>query len=294
MSGAHAGFPKQLMGCSPWMEALMRYPMAQQADDIGAAATVAPARFIDPFLAVPARHARDVVGILGGRYSAELGIDVGAGDAEVERWFLAATLFGTRVSARVAERAFAVLDEAGLTRIGQPRHLRSEDLIALLDAGGYTRYDFRMTARLQALSEIIDERYDGQAAEIGRRHPAYPALRAALIALPGWGPVTVRLFLRELRGTWPGARPPLDPRAALGARHLGLLSSEQDPPALRKVTRLAAAAGLDIRDLEGGLVRLALAHQRARFPCPGGDQCGIRGALARGPGSLPSGKGHPR
>lgn len=271
----------------------MRYPRAPLADVTGAGATVAPARFIDPFLAVPARRARAVVATLGGRYSAELGIDVDAGDAEVERWFLAATLFGTRISARVAERAFAVLDEAGLARIGQARRVRSEDLIALLDAGGYTRYDFRMTARLQALSGIIDERYDGQAAEIGRRHPAYPALRAALVALPGWGPVTARLFLRELRGTWPGARPPLDPRAALGARHLGFLSSEQDPPALRKVTRLAAAAGLDIRDLESGLVRLALAHQRARFPCPGADQCGIRGAHARGPGSLTSGNGNP-
>ncbi len=39
---------------------------------------------------------------------------------------------------------------------------------------------------------------------IGRRHAAYPELRAALDALPGWGPVTIRLFLRELRGVWPG------------------------------------------------------------------------------------------
>jgi hypothetical protein len=144
--------------------------MAQQADVIETAAAAAPARFMDPFLAAPARHARAVVGALGGRYSAELGIDVDAGDAEVERWFLAATLFGARISVRVAERAFAVLDEAGLTRIGQARHVRSEDLIALLDAGGYVRYDFRTTARLHALSETIDERYDGQAAGIGRRH----------------------------------------------------------------------------------------------------------------------------
>ena len=38
---------------------------------------------------------------------------------------------------------------------------------------------------------------------IGRRFAAYPALHAALDALPGWGRVTVRLFLRELRGVWP-------------------------------------------------------------------------------------------
>ena len=57
--------------------------------------------------------------MLGGRYSAELGIDVDAGDAEIKRWFLAATLFGARISARIAERAFRVLDEGGLTRIGR-------------------------------------------------------------------------------------------------------------------------------------------------------------------------------
>ena len=50
----------------------------------------------DPLLTEQGRLARQVVGMLGGRYSAELGIDVDAGDAEIERWFLAATLFGTR------------------------------------------------------------------------------------------------------------------------------------------------------------------------------------------------------
>jgi hypothetical protein len=249
-----------------------------------AAATAARARFTDPLLTRPARLARAVVEVLGGRFSAELGIDVDAGDAEVERWFLAATLFGTRISGSVAKRAFGVLNEAGLTRIGQARHVPSGDLIEFLDAAGYARYDFRTTSRLQALSEIIDERYDGQAAEIGRRYRAYPALHTALIALPGWGPVTVRLFLRELRGVWAGAEPPLDPRAADGARHLGFLSTEQERAALPRVARLAAAAGLDIRDLESGLVRLALAHHRTRSFCPGGDQCHILRAHARGPG----------
>lgn len=264
----------------------MSHPMAQQAAGAGAAA--ADARFTDPLLSGPGRLACSVVCMLGGRFSAELGIDVDAGDAEVERWFLAATLFGTRISAAVAERAFTVLNAAGLTRIGQARHVPSEDLVELLDAGGYARYDFRTTSRLQTLSEIIDERYDGQAAEIGRRHRAYPALRTALIVLPGWGPVTVQLFLRELRGVWPGAQPPPDPRAAYGARHLGFLSTEQARAALPEIAQLAAAAGLDIRDLESGLVRLALAHRRTRSACPGGDQCDVLGAHARAKRSTPT------
>ncbi len=167
-----------------------------------------------PLGEMPVAHS--VVAVLGGRYSAGLGIDVDAGEAEVERWFLAATLFGARIPARVAERTFGVLAAAGLARIWQLRHVPSADLIAMLDAGGYARYDLRTATRLLQLCEIIDDRYDGQAGLIGRRFAAYPELRAALDALPGWGLVTVRLFLRELRGVWPGAGPPLDERAATG------------------------------------------------------------------------------
>ena len=219
-----------------------------------------------------ARLAYRVVDTLGGRYSTALGIDVDAGDAQIERWFLAATLFGTRITAQTAERTFRVLTSVGLVRVGQARHIPHDTFIGYLDEGGYARYDEQTVARLQALSEIIGERYEGRAALIGQRHTTYPALRAALEVLPGWGPVTIQLFLRELRGVWPGAQPPLDPRAEYAARHLSLTA--QVSPELPALTRLAADAGIDPRDLESGLVRLTLAHHRRRMsPCPGGDLC---------------------
>ncbi len=230
-----------------------------------------------------ARLARHVVDTLGGRYSAELGIDVDAGDAEIERWFLAATLFGTRITAEIAARTFRVLTGAGLVRVGQARHIPHRMFIGYLDQGGYARYDEQTVARLRALSEIIGERYDGQAAVIGRRHQSYPGLRAALGVLPGWGPVTIQLFLRELRGVWPGAQPPLDPRAEYAARHLGLLSparpgrTSSAAPGLGALNRLATDAGTDPRDLESGLVRLTLAHHHHRWlsRCPGGGLCAV-------------------
>jgi hypothetical protein len=231
--------------------------------------------FARPPLTGHARLVRDVTDLLGGRFSAELGIDVDAGDDEVERWFLAATLFGARISAGVAEHAFAVLDAAGLKRIDQVRHVPTEDLVRLLDEGGYARYDFRTATRLRVLSELVDERFDGQVAVIGQRYQVYPALWAALINLPGWGQVTIQLFLRELRGVWRGARPPLDRRAVFGARHLGVLSVRQTQDALPQIASLAATAGLDVRDLEGGLVRLEMAHRRLRSPCPGGWRCAL-------------------
>jgi hypothetical protein len=195
---------------------------------------------------------------------------VDSGDAEIERWFLAATLFGTRISARVAERTFGELATAGLARIRQARDLPADELVALLDAGGYARYDFRTAARLNRLSEVVCERFGGQVASISHAYRSYPELRAGLDALPGWGEVTVRLFLRELRGVWLGAQPPLDERAADAARHLGLLSSGA---ILSELADLANAAGLDLRDLESGLVRLALGHHRAMASCPGGQAC---------------------
>jgi endonuclease III len=117
---------------------------------------------------------------------------------------------------RVAERTFRVLATAGLARIAQARHVPTEELVALLDEGGYARYDFRTAERLQALSEVIGERYDEQTAEIGRQYQSYPELRAALDSLPGWGPTTVQLFLRELRGV--GGRPATS-RWPRGFRH---------------------------------------------------------------------------
>ena len=196
------------------------------------------------------RLARRVVVRLGGRYSAALGIDVAVGDAEIERWSLAATLFGTRITAQIAERTFGVLAGAGVSRIGQARHIPQGAFIAYLDEGGYARYDARMVAR------------------IGQRVTTYPALRAALDVLPGWGPATIQLFLRELRGVWPGAQPPLDPRAEYAARHLGLPGPGLDPDVPR-LAQLAAAPHTDPRDLESGLVTLTLAHpDRGMSPLP--------------------------
>ena len=163
-----------------------------------------------------------------------------------------------RIPAAVAERTFGVLSDAGLARIVQARHIPLDGFIAFLDEGGYARY----AARLKALSGIIGERYDGRAAMIGQQFSTYPALRAAPDVLPGWGPVTIQLFLRELRGVRPGraaARPasstpqaPRPPRPRPGPA----------PAAFLRLARLATSFYTGRQDLESGLVRLALADHR--------------------------------
>lgn len=190
----------------------------------------------------------------------------------MERWFLAATLFGTRIASSVAERTFRVLDEAGLTRIARARSIEWGALVALLDAGGYTRYDFRTASRLHALADAINERHDGKVAHIGRTSTTYTGLRDALGALPGWGPVTIGLFLRELRGVWLGANPPIAERAAHASQHLGLVDRAQRTT-LPYLEHLADACQVDLRDLESGLVRLSLAHHNHMTECPGDGTC---------------------
>lgn len=97
----------------------------------------------------------------GGRYSTEAGIDLDARTDAVERWALAATLFGARISASVAERTFEVLSETGIRTLADARRCDRQELIALLDRGGYARYDFRTATRLRELGDVLEQRYGG-------------------------------------------------------------------------------------------------------------------------------------
>ena len=210
-------------------------------------------------------RARRIVATLGGRFSLELGIDLDRDPDDVERWALAATLLGNRISTAVAMRTYRVFARAGVRTIGDAGGRDREELISLLDEGGYVLYGEPMATRLLALAEVVADRYDERLATLGDVLVDPRELEHALEDLPGWGPVTVGAFLRELRGVWPGADPPLDASAAIAARHVTLPTESHD------LSTLAAAAHLDFRDLEAGLVRLCLCHDFAG--CPGGEEC---------------------
>ncbi len=212
--------------------------------------------------------------MLGGRFSAGLGIDVDGGPDEVERWALAATLFGARISAAIAERTYQVLAEAGVRTLADAGSCGQEKLVALLDQGGYARYDFSTASKLQKLAAALRDHSDGKVWLLAQGAETFNELAARLQELPGWGQVTIALFLRELRGVLPHADPPLDARARQAAVHLGLLvDGSPDAEDLSALRRQAEDAGVDLRDLEAALVRLALAHRRTMTACPGGPSC---------------------
>ncbi|HYM96980.1 MAG TPA: hypothetical protein VET26_06755 [Candidatus Sulfotelmatobacter sp.] len=144
-------------------------------------------------------------------------------------------------------------------------------LIELLDRGGYARYDERTATQLLELARIMAERHRGRVSALADLSPE--ELEQALDALPGWGPTTVRIFLRELRGVCQGAAPPIDARALAAARHLHLIRSATRERMEAAIKMVATDAHVDIRDLEAALIRLALHHRDDLAGCAGGRGC---------------------
>ena len=164
---------------------------------------------------------RNLVATEGGRFSVELGLDLDHSPEDVERWFVAASLFGAPIRTHVAMRTWRILDRAGIHTIGEAANHSWDELVSLLDAGGYTRYDFRTATRLQNLARAVAERLGGRVGTLAAESD--PArVESRLDDLPGWGPKTVEIFLRELRGVWPGAQPDVDDRVVRAAEDLGL------------------------------------------------------------------------
>lgn len=223
--------------------------------------------------------ARLVVHRFRGRFSVELGLDVDQRPGDVERWFLAATLFGTRISTAIAMRTYRSLAAGGVCTVPDAGKRSWDDLVVMLDEGGYARYDFRTATRLQHLAAALDAAWGGRVGHLLAERRTRTAIETALDELPGWGPVTVRLFLRELVLD---ERPAIDERAVAAGVHIGLISGADPAKAASGIRRAAAAAALDARDLEAALVQLRLRHRRMDR-CPGGSGCTLLATRALQP-----------
>ena len=196
---------------------------------------------------------------LGGKYSRELGIDLAGGDpAEVFRWFLAAKLFGARISTTIAIRTFHEFERHGVTTPERILATGWDGLVSILDAGGYVRYDFSTATRLLAIMEVMTRMYGGDLKVLHERARDSADLERLIKGLgTGIGDVTVAIFLRELRTVWPKAQPPLSPTALLAAAHLKLVRPEEEPlAALERIWSRYPVAARDFCDFEAALVRL--------------------------------------
>jgi len=217
---------------------------------------------------------------LAGRFAAELGIDLKAGPEERQKWFLAAILYGARISGQLAARTYGVFAARGVYTPEAVLAQGWDNLVALLDEGGYARYDFKTATKLLKVMAAIQEGYQGSLEKLHEAALNYEDLEGRIRSLaPGIGPATANIFLRELRGIWPKATPPLSPLAQLAAEHLKLLAVGLTPPealkTLKTLWQSQPAPGYDFADLEAALVRLGrdFCRKPKGPPCPMGEFC---------------------
>ena len=182
----------------------------------------------------------------------ELGIDVRTPEGRF-KWFLASLLFAKRISAEIAKRTYLRFEEEGLTTPERILEAGWDRLIEVLDSGGYVRYDFSTASRLLENMEKLLKVY-GDLEELHRRSGDPRDLERRLREFKGLGPVGVNIFLRELRGIWPKARPEPSRIAVEMGERLGL----EDPV-----------------PYESALVRLRLEYCKRRRcgECPVRDYC---------------------
>lgn len=187
---------------------------------------------------------------LGGLYSAQLGIDLASGQSgEIFKWFLAALLFGGRIRESVAIRTYHAFARHGLL---DPHAIATADfgeLLQIMGEGGYVRYDGVTSRKVQGAARKLIAEYGGDLNRLHEQSATSQELEARLREFKGVGPVTAGIFLRELRGVWTKADPPVGELAALAAAHLGI----GDP---RAFWERHAVPGFDFRHFETALTRI--------------------------------------
>jgi endonuclease III len=234
-----------------------------------------------------AAHNRAVIRTLmlqvPGRFSSELGLNLSwRRRSDLFLWFLAALLYGTRISGSLVARTHAELVRRGLTTPKQIVKTGWDGLVEALDAGGYARYDFKTATKLlEVMTHLIDQ-YGGDLESLHKTARDAGDLEARLKALgKGIGDVTVQIFLRELRGIWSKAQPAVSPLGLLAAGDLALFPSGRLRADRSTVDRLASLwknAGVrekSFSDFESALVRLGrdYCRRQRKQDCPMREFC---------------------
>ncbi len=206
-----------------------------------------------------------------GRFSVELGIDLHSRKpGEIFKWLLSSVLFGARISETIATRTFKEFENQGLL---SPKALLDagwDGLVAVLDHGGYVRYDFKTATKLLDMSKALLDQYRGDLNILHAAASGPEDLEVRLKSLArGIGDLTVNIFLRELRSDWEKAGSLPVELAVMAAKGLGIV-----PKGLtdrRKVLALLVKAWKDagmrsknFPDFEAALVRYGKEQRRKK------------------------------
>jgi len=217
---------------------------------------------------------------MGGRFSTALGINLDQGDSrEIFKWFLASILYGARISEAIASNTYREFERSGVLSPDRILETGWDGLVQILDAGGYVRYDFKTATKLLEVMAALKERFGGDLNALHAQAQSPHDLEQKLMDLGrGIGPVTVNIFLRELRDVWKKADPLPQDLAVMAARNLGLVQADERRKILselRAVWARHAPPGWTFADFESALVRLGKDYCRRRKCdiCPMAGEC---------------------
>ena len=194
---------------------------------------------------------------LGEPYSTMLGIDLKNGDEAYSKWFLAAFLYAKPIREESATKTYRVFESHGLTTARAIADSTWDELVELLGKGGYTRYDDSTATRLLAIFGNLLDEYGGRLSQLYKESKDSCDLEVRIRELgKGIGPVTISVFLRDMRGVWPKADPEPTPRILETAKALGI----------DDVKKYASSSHLDLVRLETALHRYSRQMRKPVVP----------------------------
>ena len=131
-------------------------------------------------------------------YSRDLGIDLKSGrEEEIFKWFLACLLFGKPIQQEVAKRTYFEFEKEKILTPEKILKAGWDKLVGILDRGYYVRYDFSTATKLLEICKELKEKY-GSLKNLIKVSKNKKDLAKRLQEFKGIGPVTTRIFLREL------------------------------------------------------------------------------------------------
>lgn len=200
------------------------------------------------FLTYSGLKIEDFVKSHGRPYSMMLGIDLSSGRGEeLVKWFLASILYSKPIREGSATSTYRSFEDNDVLTADRIVEAGWDELVRILDEGGYVRYDFSTATKLLEVFGRLKRDYGSDLWNLYNASKDGRDIERRMKDLgKGIGDTTVSIFLREMRRVWPRADPEPTPLVKMAMKRLGI----------EDLKVFAEERGLDLIELETALLRL--------------------------------------
>lgn len=129
--------------------------------------------------------------------AAEFGLDILSGDTDMFRWFLLCYLFGKPIRSEAAVTTWQLFIDKKLDTPWAIVEASERDLVRVLHAGGYTRYQHVTARGLKVCMERLIREYEGSLLLMLESSYDEDEFSKRLQKLHGVGPKVAEIFSRE-------------------------------------------------------------------------------------------------